>query len=191
MELQIKYNKCYIIRHAERFDFKYSLDWLIKSLLSYDVDFYDTPITKKGFINAYRLGKYMYLYDYFVPDIIYCSPYLRCKQTATAIKYIYKKIGYDINIVVDALLREAEYDEINENLLDERINNIYNKLINSGKKKNPVLVTHGTIVYNLSNIYDRSTKISSNYLAQIFQTYCMNYLSTCVFDNKGNTYRYF
>jgi len=189
MQSEIKFNKCYVIRHAERFDFKYSLNWLMRYLFSSeDINFNNTPITRKGFIDACKLATYIYLSDYFVPDVIYCSPYLRCKQTAAAFKFIYGKFGYNVNIVINPLLSETTYDEIINNKISKRIENIYNKLMNSGKFKNIILITHANIVNDLSNIYNGNDV--TNYFSRMYKAQSMDYLSTCIFD-KNVIHKYF
>lgn len=180
----IKFNKCYIIRHAERFDFKYPFNWLIKCILS-NINPNDTPITEKGYNDAYMLGRSIYIDDNFIPDVIYSSPYLRCKQTAIAIQYFYKQLGYDINIITDSLLEEIKYNEIKNDQLNDRINNIYKKLINSGKYQNIILITHAVIVYNLSNIYQKTHKI------ELLPIYRLKYLAKCIFDKNGYIYKFF
>lgn len=182
----MNFTKCYIIRHAERFDLKYPFDWLIKCLTSINIfDFCDTPITYKGFIDAYKLGYEILFVDNFVPDVIYCSPSLRCKQTAIAIAFVYKKIGYDIKIIIDNNLRDIEYIEIYDGNFNTRIENIFKNQINSGKYKNLILITHANVVKDLSYIFEKKCQ-SYSYIEKICQVIGMNYLSTCVLDGEGN-----
>ena len=186
MTQQIKYKKCYIVRHAERYDFTYPFSWLINCIF-FKKD-HDTPITEQGSIDAYNFGLYMYIHN-FVPDVIFCSPYLRCKQTALSIqKSLKENTGNDIEIIIDPLIRETKYEDVELDELNERIKMIYNKLINSGKYKYPLLVTHASIVYCLANIYE-NFKVT-NYFKHMFQLRNMNYLGRCVL-NKGKSYKYF
>jgi phosphohistidine phosphatase SixA len=190
-----KFDRCCIIRHAERSDLKYPLFWLIKCIVSQEnASLSDPPITRKGIIESQQLAMWLYRYSAFVPDIIYTSPYLRCTQTASAIKYAYQKMGYNIDIIMDPHLSEIEYGEVTANKFKDRVHSIYELLINSGKFRTPMLITHANVVHDLCLVDSSSNSDGSgllNYGKKILQAFNMKYLSLCILYGNGAAYRYY
>ncbi|PIO70530.1 phosphoglycerate mutase family protein [Teladorsagia circumcincta] len=99
-------NVIMVMRHTERLD-EFFPDWISKNVnhpyKPYDLNMPmalpvqrppqayqgDPPITNTGDILARLIARGMYSTAY-VPDLIYCSPSLRCIQTAYAVKQVTK-----------------------------------------------------------------------------------------------------
>ena len=72
--------KVFIIRHAERLD-RQDPGWSSLALRPQD-----TPLSQRGVRQAARLGKWLYgRLPVHRPAAIFCSPFIRCVQTANAI----------------------------------------------------------------------------------------------------------
>ena len=70
----------FIIRHAERLD-RQQPEWSDLALRPQD-----TPLSQRGVRQAARLGKWLYgRLPVHQPTAIFCSPFIRCVQTANAI----------------------------------------------------------------------------------------------------------
>lgn len=70
----------FIIRHGERLD-RVNLNWASKALRPQD-----TPLSQMGHEQAKRLGKWLYSkIPIRKPTKIFCSPFIRCVQTANEI----------------------------------------------------------------------------------------------------------
>ena len=63
----------------------------------------DIPLADEGHPQAVATGKYFAPQEKF--DIAFCSPYVRCEQTAT---HIIDNIGYPLRLLKDNRLRERE-----------------------------------------------------------------------------------
>lgn len=82
---------------------------------------HDSPLSQKGIIQIKEMIPF-YLSKYGTPDLIYCSPYIRTRQTAKLIQdHIYTKMKILINIYCD-------------NNLSEYLGNQVTKMKRSGKK---------------------------------------------------------
>lgn len=70
----------FIIRHGERLD-RINPNWASKALRPQD-----TPLSQMGHEQARRLGKWLYSkMPIRTPTKIFCSPFIRCVQTANEI----------------------------------------------------------------------------------------------------------
>ncbi|CAD6193831.1 unnamed protein product [Caenorhabditis auriculariae] len=104
-ERDVKPSKLLVMRHSERVDDCFP-GWIEKSnvggnYVPYDLNMpsrlpvqrplrefiNDTPLTRSGIVIAQMVGRGILMAD-VVPDIIYCSPALRCLQTATWVREI-------------------------------------------------------------------------------------------------------
>ena len=90
-----------IIRHSERFDYKYPIFWL----LYFGHYWADSPLTTYGHTMAYKKGIQIYSKeDEYEPSFIYTSPYTRTMATSTEIKKSFPKS----EIIIEPLLSEYQ-----------------------------------------------------------------------------------
>jgi len=139
----------------------------------------DPGLTDNGKIQA--VIKFNDLLKYGTPDVIYCSPYLRTRETALIAQCCIKqKTNIDVNIMVDILLGEYLGNQIDVNLdtslhqetliyqplkpekSDEYTNRIkkhieLNKIINKKQDKMIWYISHGIVIQSIA--YFSGTKI--------------------------------
>lgn len=153
-----------IVRHSERYDYKYPYFWLF-----YPGYYWcDPPLTTNG--QSMAVSKAQELHD-DAPDVTYdlilTSPYLRTMQTSTEFKSVFKSS----EIVIEPLLAEYqpwfkhtiqlypdglpcnydgnETDFTYPETLDQfklRVEFIIDKLINKYNGSNIIIVTHGEVL---------------------------------------------
>ena len=102
-----------IVRHAERVDYCARGDGRGKEWISSTERPWDTPITRKGVLQARAMGRAVkrHLGRLQLPGVsrVFCSPLLRCMQTATAAALELGKSGVEgaPPVVIEATLVEA------------------------------------------------------------------------------------
>lgn len=79
----------------------------------------DIPLSKSGELQVIATGKELKKRDKF--DVVFVSPYVRCRQTA---KLIIEQLGYEPKIVVEERIREKEFGLI-DNLTKKGIQKFY------------------------------------------------------------------
>ena len=134
---------------------------------------FDPGLTDTGKINA--LVKFTELLKYGIPTKIYCSPYLRTRETAIISQYVVKQYAnIDVEIIIDALLSEYLGNQKNVNFkkdvrietsqynppLPENwrdyINRLKKHINNTNIKQNIInnniiwYITHGLVIKNIA-----------------------------------------
>jgi broad specificity phosphatase PhoE len=173
-----KKNKCYVFRHSERWDKTHPISWFFMKCV---VNEFDSPLTNNGISYAENMGKRISIYDKdFKPKAIYCSPLLRCMQTACAIRRGILKTNKSIKylpIIIDHIYSEHNYtEELTCDIYPYGLPHIHNaengnaftinypesplELNNRGKyiidnlisnfQEDTIIVSHGSVVANLN-----------------------------------------
>jgi len=128
----------------------------------------DPGLTDNGKINA--LIKFTELLKYGIPSKIYCSPYLRTRETAIISQYVVKQhSNVDVEIIIDNLLSEylgnqknvnfekdvkpetAQYNPPPPENWGEYMNRI-TQHFNNNQNTNDVIwfITHGLLIKNIA-----------------------------------------
>lgn len=181
-----------IIRHSERFDYKYPHYWIFY----FGQYWKDPPLTSNGHLIAKLRGMKMATNN-FNPVHIYTSPYIRTMSTATELKesfmnadiviepllseyqpYTAHAIGLypnGIPTTYEGLQTEFEYPESTD-LFCRRVKYIVQKLIDKNDG-DIIIVTHGEIIkYYINHLLSMYPDLQLKYNTSV------PYLSTVSFD---------
>ena len=85
---------------------------------------YDEKLTKKGKTNSRKLAKEL-IHKYGVPDIIYCSPYYRTRQTRRQMLKVIKRVtDKKIDNITDPRLSRffTRYEKRNPDIREDTLN---------------------------------------------------------------------
>ena len=142
----------------------------------------DPGLTENGKVNA--MIKFTKLLKYGIPSIIYCSPYLRTRETAIIAQYVVSNnTGLNVQIIVDNLLSEylgnqknvnfkkdvhketLQYNPLPSETWKEYINRIkqYIKLNNQKQNDNKIrwYISHGLVIQSIAFLYGNKIKYPS------------------------------
>jgi broad specificity phosphatase PhoE len=142
----------------------------------------DPGLTDNGKLNV--MIKFTELLKYGIPSVIYCSPYLRTRETAIIAQYVVKNnTNTNVEIIVDSLLSEylghqknvnfekdvhketLQYNPITTETWKEYTNRIkqHIKINNQLQIDNKIIwyITHGIVIQSISFIYGNKIKYPS------------------------------
>ena len=134
----------------------------------------DAGITDEGKLIAQERFKQIF-HDYFIPDIIISSPYLRTRETSEiAQKVLEKHYNTKVNVIVDVLLGEYLGNQKHKDLCDHVVLDTlkYNPIGSESWKqyscrikyfvskeikdyKNILFISHGLTIQSISYFLDR------------------------------------
>ena len=142
----------------------------------------DPGLTENGKVNA--MIKFDQLLKYGIPSIIYCSPYLRTRETAIIAQYVVKhNTNTNVQIIVDNLLSEylgnqknvnfeedvhketLQYNPLPSETWKEYMDRIkqHIKINNQLQNDNKIIwyISHGLVIQSISFFYGTKIKYPS------------------------------
>lgn len=185
----------WIVRHGERYDFKHPF---LYNFFNAGILKSDTWITDWGKKEALVLGGQITKATYNIPQVIVCSPYLRCLQTAQALSQVFQDAGHTVPMVIDTrlsefqpLIAERTYmypDGIpgftgleSPSQMVKRCDDVATSI--RAKYKNAIIVSHASIVYHMS-LSMLSKDVAASYTSDFLRANQVPYVGYAHIANK-------